>query len=274
MNKDKYLIGNVANLIGLSRDTLRYYEKRGILPSHKEDNGYRYYTKEDIAKLVSIIYQRKMDISLQDMEGLWAEGISWESLSTITEKRLKEEREAIRDHQKTIARLMLTQSDCHKIKQYLNQCSVQRFPDTYIIPPDVTLESSVEVWFQMLNKYPGMDMLYTFDQFTCDFSTSNNQLNYCKSQLFLMRKLMPLVEYHESPLITNELSNQDCIYTLIESETRSLTYQMIEPLLSWSASQKLTVSQQIYSTSLMQSNRNEQHSYYLEIYIPILPSSH
>ena len=40
--KQRYLIGDVANLMGISRDTLRYYEKRGILSSEKGDNGYRY----------------------------------------------------------------------------------------------------------------------------------------------------------------------------------------------------------------------------------------
>ena len=54
----KYRIGDVAELIGMSRDSLRYYEKRGLLPSKKEDNGYRYYTEEDLGRLISILYQR------------------------------------------------------------------------------------------------------------------------------------------------------------------------------------------------------------------------
>ena len=41
MEQTKYLIGDVADLIGLSRDTLRYYEKRGILSSQRGENMYR-----------------------------------------------------------------------------------------------------------------------------------------------------------------------------------------------------------------------------------------
>ena len=55
MAQKTYRIGDVANLMGLSRDTLRYYEKRGILSSKKEKNGYRYYTEEDIYRLFSIL---------------------------------------------------------------------------------------------------------------------------------------------------------------------------------------------------------------------------
>ena len=35
MNKDRYLIGDVANLMGMSRDTLRHYEKRGLVTAKK-----------------------------------------------------------------------------------------------------------------------------------------------------------------------------------------------------------------------------------------------
>ena len=62
MNKSKYLIGDVANLMGISRDTLRHYEKRGLLTARKAANGYRYYTEADISRFISILYQRKMDI--------------------------------------------------------------------------------------------------------------------------------------------------------------------------------------------------------------------
>ena len=62
MNKDRYLIGDVANLMGMSRDTLRHYEKRGLVTAKKAENGYRYYTEADISRLIGILYQRKMDI--------------------------------------------------------------------------------------------------------------------------------------------------------------------------------------------------------------------
>lgn len=59
MNKDRYLIGDVANLMGMSRDTLRHYEKRGLVTAKKAENGYRYYTEADISRLIGILYQRK-----------------------------------------------------------------------------------------------------------------------------------------------------------------------------------------------------------------------
>ena len=37
--KAEYLIGDVARMVGLSRDALRFYEKKGIINARKKDNG-------------------------------------------------------------------------------------------------------------------------------------------------------------------------------------------------------------------------------------------
>lgn len=68
--KAEYLIGDVARMVGLSRDTLRFYEKKGIITAKKKENGYRYYSENDIYRLMYIIYHRKMNTSLEEIEGL------------------------------------------------------------------------------------------------------------------------------------------------------------------------------------------------------------
>lgn len=85
MNKDRYLIGDVANLMGMSRDTLRHYEKRGLVTAKKAENGYRYYTEADISRLIGILYQRKMDIGLDDIAALWDEHGSEDSPGTLSQ---------------------------------------------------------------------------------------------------------------------------------------------------------------------------------------------
>jgi MerR family copper efflux transcriptional regulator len=43
-------IGELASATGLSRDTLRFYEKRGLLLPRRRDNGYRDYAPEASAQ--------------------------------------------------------------------------------------------------------------------------------------------------------------------------------------------------------------------------------
>ena len=100
MNNTRYKIGDVAKLKGLSRDTLRHYEKRGILTSQREENGYRYYTDQDISRLISILYQRKMNIRLGDMKTLQHSENSIDDLTAIMDIRLREEEQRQGGYQK------------------------------------------------------------------------------------------------------------------------------------------------------------------------------
>ena len=49
--KDHYTIGEIGKLFHIGPDSLRYYEKLGILSPRRGDNGYRLYTADDIWRL-------------------------------------------------------------------------------------------------------------------------------------------------------------------------------------------------------------------------------
>ncbi|WP_198262796.1 heavy metal-responsive transcriptional regulator [sulfur-oxidizing endosymbiont of Gigantopelta aegis] len=64
-------IGDVSQLLGLSTDTLRYYEKSGLLPRiARNDSGRRIYDEMDISKLRFIIRAKKMNFSLAEISDL------------------------------------------------------------------------------------------------------------------------------------------------------------------------------------------------------------
>lgn len=66
---EKWIIGEVAKLFGVSTDTLRYYEKAGILSAHKDEaNGYRYYSYDEIVVLMDTLFFRNMELSIKDIK--------------------------------------------------------------------------------------------------------------------------------------------------------------------------------------------------------------
>ena len=61
-------IGSVSRRLGLSIDTLRYYEKIGLLPKVARDgSGLRLYSDKDISRLRFIQRAQKMDFSLAEI---------------------------------------------------------------------------------------------------------------------------------------------------------------------------------------------------------------
>ena len=64
-------IGDTARLLSLTTDTLRYYEKCGLLPAvAKNESGRRCYYQNDISILKFIIRAKKMNFSLSEIQQL------------------------------------------------------------------------------------------------------------------------------------------------------------------------------------------------------------
>ena len=61
-------IGEIATATGLSRDTLRFYEKRGLLRARRSANGYRDYPPEAVDWLRYIRLAQTLGFSLAEIE--------------------------------------------------------------------------------------------------------------------------------------------------------------------------------------------------------------
>ncbi len=62
--KDYYKINEIARLYGIGPDSLRYYERLGLLSPRRDTNGYRLYNLKDMYKLTVIRDLRKLDFSM------------------------------------------------------------------------------------------------------------------------------------------------------------------------------------------------------------------
>lgn len=62
-------IGQVCNLYGISLDTLRYYDRKGLLkPIVDQQSGYRYYSFEHLDTLEMLLIAKNLEIPLEEMK--------------------------------------------------------------------------------------------------------------------------------------------------------------------------------------------------------------
>lgn len=67
----EYLIGQAARRVGLSPDTLRYYEKIGLLPTVSRNSaGRRMYIDKDISRLNFVKRAQRMNFTLAEIAQL------------------------------------------------------------------------------------------------------------------------------------------------------------------------------------------------------------
>jgi DNA-binding transcriptional MerR regulator len=69
--KKVYSIGEIAQIVGMTTRTIRYYEEIGLLNSIKRlEGGKRIYTDDDIRRLKFINRLKVLGLSLNDMKEL------------------------------------------------------------------------------------------------------------------------------------------------------------------------------------------------------------
>ncbi len=66
----RYTIEQTAIITGLSADTLRYYEKEGVIAPKRRENGYRCYDETDIAALKYIVVMKYAHFTLSEIKSM------------------------------------------------------------------------------------------------------------------------------------------------------------------------------------------------------------
>lgn len=94
-------IGQVAALAGVNRETVRYYERRGLMPEPPgRPSGYREYPEESVARIQFIKGAQALGFSLTEIEKLLAlrvdSGTSCDEVRRQAQKKLEEIDEKIR----------------------------------------------------------------------------------------------------------------------------------------------------------------------------------
>lgn len=265
MRKDEFLIGDVSELSGISRDTLRFYEKKGIISAKKKENGYRYYSYDDIFKLSNILYSRKMNICLEDISELWHSESSYRSMAAVAARMIRKEQEDIRVHQQTLARLQMTLDECIKIDQSLDRISLKEFPVSHVIRSCASSQETLQEWFRLSATQDGMDMAYTYDQFRFDGRSvefENSHLLFDEQAKELLDVDLDLSQFPQAPW-------KQCVYSMVESERCAPPVDTVQRMVRWAKEHGVEAGDQVISSMRLQTGRSGKTIYYLKIYIPV-----
>lgn len=65
---EKFSIQQTSKLLKLSKDTLRYYDKIGLIRPSRGENKYRYYTEEDVLTLKYIEVLKYANFTLEEIQ--------------------------------------------------------------------------------------------------------------------------------------------------------------------------------------------------------------
>lgn len=100
----RWSIGEFAAMTGVSIRTLRFYDRKGLLPPAEiSDAGYRMYTTEEVVRLQYILMLKMLDYSLADIQRMLSENRLQHISATLQSQRRALEKNIERMQQTVLA---------------------------------------------------------------------------------------------------------------------------------------------------------------------------
>lgn len=262
-----YTIGQVAKFLGVSRDTLKFYEEKNLVkPKQDIENGYRKYNHFDIYDITTVNFYREIDIEIKKIQEL-RKSKSIEEIKSLLEEKEQEVLEEIEYKKLLLKKLQTVKEDCEKIKQFLGK---------YVIKEMKPLEVNGEIeHFTAYDEYESLKK--NTDNLKKAVTLNSlrrviyfNEEGIIEDKFIIVRK----VEDSDKRLEGKILSHPKCIYTVIEDGRwatggESIDHNVESSLRKAAIEQGYELFGLVYINILLTTYEDELERIFLEIYAPV-----
>lgn len=88
--------------LGISKHTIFYYEKEGIVTPQRDENGYRSYSQDDLQKLIMVKFLRNLNISIDDVKAILNNELDFKECLEINQIHLEKQIKSLEEVQENI----------------------------------------------------------------------------------------------------------------------------------------------------------------------------
>ncbi|WP_313893925.1 MerR family transcriptional regulator [Psychrobacillus sp.] len=266
MERVTYKTSQILEILGVSRDALRYYEEQGIVkPNQDVTNNYRKYNNYDIYTLLVADFYKKRNLSMKEVKKL-QEGRAIEELETLLEIKAEQLEETIQNKKHMLKKIKETKAFCEELKEHLNQYSIREFPTYEVVDEFSDFYSFME--------YPSI--LGNVDVIKDDI-LSKIMREFTFDDNGLLDTKMYIVEKHETihkEKVGCYLQYAKCIYTIVEdgryrNGNNDIKNKIFESTLEWGNKQGLKPKGVAFVNTRLITYLDNKERAFLEIYIPV-----
>lgn len=261
-----YRTSQLAEILGVSRDALRYYEEQGIVkPKQEEANNYRQYDFYDIYTLMVTDFYKKRNLSIKEVKKLQV-GSEIDELGALLEKKARELEETIRIKEYMLEKINETKQFCEEVKNHLNQYSIRELPAYEVIGEISDFNAFLEYPAILEN----MDLIKEdiLSKIMRKFTFDEN--GFLDSKMYIVEK--PETKHKE----TSEcyLEYPKCIYTIVEdgryqNGNDDIKHKAFESTLVWGDEQGLKPKGVAFANTRLITYLDNKERVFLEIFIPV-----
>lgn len=257
--KQTYTIGEIATMLRIGVDAIRFYEKKGLVhPKKDEKNNYRIFSMYNILELLDVIYYRELDISIADIVSILQTGKKENMRELLKEKR-KKAQQRIRFERQLIKKIEYIEGAYETIESHQG-VKIKEFPKTWIFTYGSEKEEIMKSQIVDLTK----------DQFVMShlYSTYNMQSGNMQD-LYITMEQSIMKEFGISWRKCIPLNLGLCIYTVVQLCDMTLQKKDIKKILDFAEQHHMICDDIVYVHEIPLTAYTDETNYFAEIYLPI-----
>ena len=265
----KITINNVAQLLHITPEAVRFYEKKKIVnPQRDDENSYRYYTQTDIRKLYDCKIYQSMGFSLQEVIDIF-DACSEDKLDEMIAEKEARLKEVVEEDVRALERIKQVKEANEKIAHYKDKFYIMESPH-YLAAfhshnDELDLEGIRHRFWNCVADY--------YNLFTCaayippenvkhDDIYGNMSMGYTIG--FEDAKKLNL--YADSHVV--ELAPKRCVYTTFHAEP-VVNAQVLAPTLEWMDKHGFELKDNVLCSTIKITFRGGEESRLYEAWLPI-----
>lgn len=250
---EQYKIKDIENMLGVTRDAVRYYSRKGLIQINKNDqNGYRLFDEDNINDILNVAYYRNaLDMDISDITKCIYAGSIDDYLATIKkhQRNLEEQLQRTKQSLQIIEDLRTRLEWC---SYSMNHYEIIECPACYSFPGKFLNDTRSNI-FKI--GYP-----------TSYFQFKNDQLCYTGSSLFAWLEDQTMLKEQELAVAEYFPACKYLSY-LFASEKDIKDPSLIEPIIFWAQEHDLDFEEPFYLTCCFSLKNNHIRNNYYEAFL-------
>ncbi len=262
----QYTIREVADLIGISTDAIRLYEKEGLVsPLRDPNNGYRYYGPNEIQHIMGIHLYRQLDTSLAEIRDLYNTNSLSEISGHFTNLISQTELEVI-NLQNRLEKLRFMKQHLEVLQEGLHTCSIREMPTLFMLYQQDFNKTLYENMKEVLTS-----PVFSFGNFCYTLKTNSTGTYSPHALEFAIREpMMKVCPWSDKAASFKKIQGCRCLYTVITAPDLDGVEWDLSALYSYANEHNLICGPEAYSFYVYSLFSLDEITDYYEVYLPIL----
>lgn len=265
----RYKIGDVARILGISPDLIRYYEEKGVVSPEKDPyNNYRYYNTWDINFLIDCLWFKNFGFGIEQVAHIVSHN-TYDDLLTSLSRRGDEILENIRYQELLLRRIRKYTESLSSLKDTIGVCDIRRSAEfvrylnryNMIYDNDTELQTLTRQWLKYMpfsRRYfevPEDNVLGEGDDYAWGFSLS---MPYVKDFGITIK---PPIQFMSSRL---------CIHSAFTSTGKDkFSARHLDFLTEYAEKNGLTIAGCAFGNLACSVVENDEITGFFEVWLPI-----